>query len=232
MIGGKRLLGIIPARGGSKGIPGKNLVPLCGKPLLAWTVEAAQRSELLDRVVLSSEDPAIIAAAQALGCEVPFTRPAELAQDDTPGIAPVLHCLDELGADFDAAVLLQPTSPLRLAADIDAAIRLWHGSGAPSCVSVCEPAESPYWTFVLDEGGRLQPLFDSLPTRRQDLPKSVALNGAIYVADADWLRREETFVTPETVAYEMPRSRSLDVDTPHDLQLVVAVLGSRAGAEA
>jgi CMP-N,N'-diacetyllegionaminic acid synthase len=121
MIGERKVLGLIPARGGSKGVARKNIREVRGKPLIAWTIEEARRSIYLDRLVLSSEDTEIMEIARSFGCEVPFRRPEELAADDTPGIDPVLHALRELPG-FDYVALLQPTSPLRTAEDIDGCI--------------------------------------------------------------------------------------------------------------
>lgn len=218
MIDGKRVLGLITARGGSKGLPRKNVLPLAGKPLIAWTVEAARASATLSRVVLSSDDDDIIRVAEAFGCEVPFRRPARLAADDTPGIAPVLHALGELDG-FDYVVLLQPTSPLRTAADIDGAVWRCVSSDAPSCVSVVAVNKPPQWMYTLGEG-RLRPILSSGSPlrRRQDAAPVYALNGAVYVADVDDLRRTRSFVTDATVGYVMPPERSVDVDDELDLR--------------
>ncbi len=230
MIHGERVLGIIPARGGSKGVPGKNVRDAGGKPLLAWTIDAARGAESLDRFVLSSDDAAIIAAARAYGCEVPFVREAALAEDDTPSVDVVLDVIERCPG-YDWIVLLQPTSPLRTAADIDGAVRRCMALQAPACVSVTRAAESPYWMFTAARDGRLAPLI-SLPaaTRRQDLPAVYSLNGAVYVANTEWFRRERTFLTTETVAYEMPAERSLDIDTETDFQLLLTLLREHANA--
>ena len=165
--------------------------------------------------------------ARQWGGDAPFTRPADLARDDTPGIAPVLHALDALPESYDYVVLLQPTSPLRIGADISAALALCLAQNAPACVSVSAPQHAPWWMFRLDEGRRMHSLFpqDALPARRQDMPEVYALNGAIYVARVDWLRESKTFLTPETVAYVMPGERSLDIDTELDFVLAEAVAG-------
>ena len=219
MIGAFSVLALVPARGGSKGLPGKNILPVQGRPLLAYTVDAARAAASVDRVVLSSDDAAIMQAARDCGCEVPFTRPAHLATDVAGSIDVVLHALDELPG-HDLVVLLQPTSPMRTAADIDAACRQLVESGAPACVSVTLAEQSPYWMYRVSDTQHLQPLLD-LPggaTRRQDLPPVYTLNGAIYVARTDWLRRSRSFVTAETVAYRMPAERSIDIDTIDDLE--------------
>lgn len=227
MIDAQAVLAVIPARGGSKGLPGKNIRQAGGKPLIAWTIEAARGARLVDRVILSSDDAAIIAVAREWGCEAPFVREARLAGDETPTIEVVLDALARLPG-YPWVVLLQPTSPLRTAADVDGAIARCAALGAPSCVSVCPARESPYWMYTLAEGSRLAPLLPAgMPTRRQDLPAVYSLNGAVYVARADWLARERKFVTTETVAYEMPAERSLDIDTESDLIQLQALLGDK-----
>lgn len=228
MIAGERALGLIPARGGSKGIPGKNTRPLAGKPLIAWTIEAARRSRWLDQVVLTSDSSEIQDVARAFGCDVPFTRPAALAADETPGIDPVLHALDVLGDGFGWVVLLQPTSPLRTEADIDGAIDLCLGMGAPACVSVTPTPHSPYWTFLIDDQARMRPVVDLPGARRQDLPATFLLNGAVYVSRVAPLRAARSFLQPETVGYVMPSERSIDIDTPLDLKLAELLLTERA----
>lgn len=217
MIGDRSVLAIIPARGGSKGLPRKNVLPAGGRPLLAWSVAAAQGARSIDRVVLSSDDDEIIAVARACGCEVPFRRPEALASDTASSLDVVLHALDALPG-YAVVVLLQPTSPLRSAADIDAACALFATSGAPACVSVCLAAQSPYWMYRLADNHALQPVVEAPPgvTRRQDLPPVYALNGAIYIADAAWLRKTRTFVARDTVAYVMPAARSIDIDSAND----------------
>ena len=231
MIQDEKVLALITARGGSKGVPRKNVAPLCGQPLIAWTVQAALGSAHVDRVVLSSDDEEIIATAREWGCDVPFVRPAPLAADDTPGIAPVLHALDEVGEGFDWVVLLQPTSPLRAAADVDACIEAAASAGAPACVSVTLVPESPWWMFTLGDDGRMTPLLDgdAEVTRRQDSPPVYALNGAVYAARIGWLREHERFVTAETVAYVMPPERSVDIDTSADLAFARVLAGDEEG---
>lgn len=217
MINNKKVLAIIPARGGSKGVPRKNIRLFAGKPLIAWTIEEAKKSQYIDRLILSSEDEEIIQVAKAWGCDVPFVRPKELAQDDTPGIEPVLHALNNL-RNYDYVILLQPTSPLRTAEDIDRCLEKMIQFNAPACVSVTEPESSPYWMFTLSNNERLKSFVsqDTLITRRQDLPTVYSLNGAVYVADVNWLIKTKSFITDETVAYIMPRYRSHDIDTEED----------------
>lgn len=215
---------LVPARGGSKGIPRKNIKLIAGKPLIVWTIEAALRSSLLTAVVVSTDDPEIADVARRAGAQVPFMRPSELAQDQTPGIDPVLHALDQL-PQYDSVMLLQPTSPLRTTDDIDECLRLAIKQNASSVVSVNEPDTHPYWTYRLSEGQTLVRLVDAAPVpRRQDLPTVVTLNGAMYFSDANWLRRSGSFVDAETLAFVMPRERSVDLDTPLDWKLAELLL--------
>jgi CMP-N,N'-diacetyllegionaminic acid synthase len=215
---------LIPARGGSKGIPRKNIKLIAGKPLIVWTIEAALKSSMLDAVVVSTDDDEIADVARAAGAQVPFMRPAELAQDVTPGLDPVLHALGQL-PQYDSVLLLQPTSPLRTTEDIDACLRLAMQRQAPSVVSVSEAETHPYWTYRLNEGQALERMIAAAPvTRRQDLPTVVAVNGALYFADANWLRHSGSLVGTETLAYVMARERSVDLDTPLDWKLAELLL--------
>jgi len=226
MIQGKTVLAVIPARGGSKGIPRKNIREVGGKPLIAWTILEAKKSRYLDRVIVSSEDPEIIAMAQQWGGEVPFIRPRELARDDTPGIAPVIHALETLPENYDYVVLLQPTSPLRQARDIDDCLETCLDHEAPACVSVTETDKSPYWMYHLDAAHRLIPWLpqERIMATRQELPRTFALNGAVYVARTSLLKQHHTFLTAETIGYVMPKERSVDVDTEFDLTIAECLL--------
>lgn len=211
------VLALITARGGSKGLPRKNVLMAGGRPLIAWTIVAALESAVVSRVVLSSDDEEIMETAKAWGCTAPFRRPASLASDTASSIDVVLHAMERLPG-FEYVVLLQPTSPLRTAADIDAAFELLRTSGASSCVSVCEVDQSPYWMFRLKEGSKMERLFpeNAGAARRQDLPPVYVLNGAIYIAKVDLLRQTKNFVSEDCVAYVMPRERSLDIDSAED----------------
>jgi N-acylneuraminate cytidylyltransferase len=220
MIKGKTVLAIIPARGGSKGVPRKNIREVGGKPLIAWTIEEAKKSKYIDRLILSSDDEEIIKIAKSWDCDVPFVRPQELAQDDTPGIVPVLHALDMLPG-YGMVVVLQITSPLRSVRDIDDCIESCATENVKSCVSVTEAEESPYWMYTLGQKGNLQSLIPATTafSRRQDIPPVYVLNGAVYTADCEWLRQEKTFLKEQTRGYVMPKERSLDIDTELDLEI-------------
>jgi len=219
MIEGLKVLALIPARGGSKGIPQKNIIPLAGKPLIAWTIEAAKRSRYIDRLVLSSDCSNIQAVAREYGCEVPFNRFAELATDEASTMDVVLDTLKRI-TGYDILVLLQTTSPLRTTADIDGCLETLIQSKAPTCVSVKPANEHPYLSYRMVENGRLTPYAARLTgesLRRQDLPPAWCLNGAVYAAHIDWLRQNDSFISNETLGYVMPMERSIDIDTPSDL---------------
>lgn len=153
MIDNKRVLAIIPARGGSKGVTRKNIRNLAGMPLIAWTIEEAKKSKYIDRLILSSEDNEIIETAKEYGCDIPFVRPVHLAEDTTSGIEPVLHALKEI-VGYDYVILLQPTSPLRIVEDIDGCIENLIETKSPACVSVTEPTNSPYWMYTVNSEGK------------------------------------------------------------------------------
>ncbi len=212
------LLALIPARGGSKGIPRKNIRPFCGKPLLQWSIDVALAAPSVDRVVVSTDDPEIAEVARAGGAEVPFLRPPELASDTAPGIAPVLHALEQLPEVSDV-LLLQPTSPLRLVADVEAIFALRRHARREAAVSVTPSAKHPAWMFVLSPQQQLEPLLPSEEAAcRQQLPPAYALNGALYLASRSFLERERSFLTADTLGYVMPLERSLDIDSPQDWQ--------------
>jgi CMP-N,N'-diacetyllegionaminic acid synthase len=222
------LLALIPARGGSKGIPRKNIKSLAGKPLIGWTIDVAKQASCIDRIVVTTENEEIAAVARELGAEVPFMRPTELATDETPGIAPVLHALKQL-PDYEWVLLLQPTSPLRTHTDIEAIWQLCQSSAAPSAVSITEVSKHPYWMYAEDDQGRLRPFISGRPdiTRRQDLPAAYALNGALYLAKTEWLLQQGGFIGPETVGYVMPPERSADLDTEQDWRWVEFLIGQK-----
>ena len=219
-----KTVAIIPARGGSKGIPRKNIRLIAGKPLIAWSIEAALSSSLLDRVIVSTDDEEIAEIARSFGADVPFLRPAEMARDETPTLDTVLHALEQ-GIDCEAVLLLQPTSPLRSTTDIDSCLSLAELHGYPSVVSVCEPDTHPDWTYLAKPDLTLERYSSrSVATRRQDLPPVIALNGALYYSLTRWLKLHGSFVTSQTRAYSMPRERSIDIDSPLDWRIAEMLL--------
>ena len=228
-----RVLGLVTARGGSKGIPGKNISPLAGKPLIAWTLEAASASRSLDRIVVSTDDDEIAEVCREWGMEVPFQRPAQLAKDDSSHIGVVLHALEWLAANDgyrpDSVMLLQPTSPLRTADDIDAAASIMVEKNAPAVLSVCSTHDHPFLVRAITDGGTLANFVESdlEYARRQALPGAFAINGAIYLNRRESLIADRSFEPAGTIPYVMPPDRSLQIDTPWDLHLCELVLRDR-----
>jgi len=222
------ILAIIPARGGSKGVPFKNIREVADKPLIAWTIVEAKKSKYIDRLILSSDDDAIIQVANKYGCEVPFIRPKEIARDDTPGIAPVLHAIEVLEEEFDYVVLLQPTSPLRSVDDIDNCIQKCIDENSNSCVTVTEAEQSPYWMYSIAESGYVIPVVKGAEyQRRQELPIAYVLNGAVYVVRVEWLKQVKKFVSDKTTAVIIPQARAIDIDSEKDLERVSLILGGK-----
>lgn len=221
-------LGVIAARGGSKGFPGKNLKVLAGRPLIAHSILAAQQSKLLDDCIVSTDDPAIADVARSAGANVPFLRPSELATDEISIWPAVLHAAEQWehvrGRKVDAVVLLQATSPLRIAEDIDGCIARFWALGADLCSSAVAAHDSPYFNMVESIDGSLdlvRPCSSLMrdSARRQDAPPVYALNGAVYVARRNVLQSlQNQFRVERYVIYEMPRRRSVDIDGPEDLE--------------
>lgn len=218
-----KVLGIIPARGGSKGVPRKNIRLLAGKPLLAYTAETALKSQRLARVILSTEDNEIADVAKQYGIDVPFMRPAELAEDTTPTLSVIQHALSklsELGEEYDAVCLLQPTNPLRRAEDIDNCIELLESTGADSVVSVLPvPAEfNPAWVYVGNSNGFIKLLNgeeEPIP-RRQDLPAAFHRDGTVYVTRTSVILDRGSLYGSKIHAYKVDPRFSMNIDTEED----------------
>lgn len=227
------IVGLIPARGGSKGIPGKNIAPCAGRPLLAYTAEPALQAKRLDRVILSTDDQAIAAIGAGLGIEVSFMRPNELSGDTASSLGVITHALDWLeaqGEAVEAIVLLQPTSPLRSAAQIDEAIEHFRNSNADTLVSVIEvPHRFHPESLMRMEGDVLLPMktASEMVLRRQELPKLYARNGPAILILSPKQIRAGNFYSGRTVAYQMPSADSLDIDAPDDLTLAEIILAQR-----
>jgi CMP-N,N'-diacetyllegionaminic acid synthase len=219
------VLALIPARGGSKSVPGKNLRPLGGKPLIAWTIEAARACPGLDRVVVTTDSPEIAAVARDYGAETPFLRPAEFARDDSSGDDPIFHALqwfeEHEGYQPEFVLALQPTSPFRTADDIAAALQLARERNADGITSVTPARQHPHWMKRILEDGRLVDYVerDRACQARQELPSVFALNGAIFLIRRTVLLNDRTWYPERTYAYVMPPERSLDIDTPWDFRL-------------
>ncbi|MDZ4113875.1 MAG: acylneuraminate cytidylyltransferase family protein [Brevundimonas sp.] len=222
MIGDRRVIGVIPARAGSRRMIGKNTRMLAGRPMIGWTLAAARASQVLDRIVVSSDDPAVLDLAAAMGCPAPFVRPAALSGPEASVIDAVEHALTEVGGDWDYVVLLQPTSPLRRAADIDAAVALADDSGAPAVVSVSPLSKPAGFHVHRGADGRLA-------GPPETLADTFVINGAVYVARPERLSRDRTFRPEGALGYVMPVERGWDVDTADEFAACEARL--RADAE-
>lgn len=215
MYQNSKILALITARGGSKGIPKKNIKLLGNKPLINWTIEAAKASKYIDFLALSSDDKEIIDTAIKAGCEVPFIRPVELAQDISSSMDVIMHALDNIGSDFKYLLLLQPTSPFRSTTQIDKMIEKCIEDNAKIMVSVSKSKKSPYLMFKIEDN-QLTPILESNKgLRRQDLPQTYEYNGAMYLAEIDYLKETQSYNTPETKPFIMERG-DLDIDEPLD----------------
>lgn len=231
------VLGLITARGGSKGIPGKNIALVAGKPLLAYTCDAALGSHSLSRVVLSTDDEGIARVGRDCGIEVPFMRPEELSRDDTPSLPVALHAVEYLaereGWQADVLVLLQPTSPLRQSLHIDEAVDVLNATGADTVVSVVEvPHRCHPYSVMREDDGRLTNFwteelgFNRL--RRQNLPPLWARNGpSVLCSRVSVLREKNSFYGDFVAPYKMSSLLSLDIDEPQDLQLAELIINAQ-----
>jgi CMP-N,N'-diacetyllegionaminic acid synthase len=229
----RETLAVIPARGGSKRVPRKNIQPVGGRPLIAWTIEAARSAPGITRIVVSTDSDEIADVSKHYGAEVPMLRPSSLARDETPGIEPVVHAVEWLDEHEhyrpDCVILLQPTSPLRTAADVEGALALmWHrASGA--VVSVCPASHPSSWLKRVGDDGRLLDVDGdgAGPPADDDVPPLYVLNGSLYVVRHATLMARRSFYDEPTYAYLMPIERSLDVDSPWDLHVADLVLTDR-----
>jgi CMP-N-acetylneuraminic acid synthetase len=226
-----RVLGIVTARGGSKGIPKKNIAPLLGKPLLAWTAAAARAAEHMTRVVLSTDDEEIARVGRDWGLETPFLRPAALACDDTltvPVLQDVVNKLEAAGETYDAIFTLQPTNPLRRPADIDGAIELLERTGADSVISFVDVGEKhPARMKLIDAAGRVidPPFAESFEGQpRQSLPKLYLREGSVYLTRRDVLMKENSLKGNDCRAWLIAEERACNIDTPFDLFLAEQIL--------
>jgi CMP-N,N'-diacetyllegionaminic acid synthase len=215
-----RVLGLIPARGGSKGVPGKNIRPLAGKPLIAWTIEAARAAKGIERLFCSTDDPRIAAVCEEYGLPVPFLRSTELAGDRSRVQDAALETIRRLGERFDYLLLLQPTAPFRSAGDIEAALALAETHKAASVASFClEEGKHPYYMYRWHEGTppRVEQLLSyPVGTPRQEFPPMAYRNGAVYLVRMEHFLARHSFVSDDMVPYLMPAERSGNVDTEED----------------
>ena len=213
----KTFLAIIPARGGSKRLPRKNLLDLCGKPLIAWSIEAALKSKYISKVIVSSDDEEILNIAKEYKADF-IKRPDELASDTATTFDALKHTLENVGK-YDYVVLLQPTSPLRSEKHIDEAIELLEEKSSDAIISVCEMEHSPLWSNILDENLDMSNFLrdEVLNKRSQDLPKYYRLNGAIYICKTEELLENKGFFIKENIfAFKMNKENSIDIDEEID----------------
>ena len=236
MIRDFKVLALIPARGGSKGLPNKNILPVANKPLICWSIDVALSCAAIDTVVVSTDSEKIAAISRAAGAEIPFLRPPDLATDEASSIEVILHCIrhyETAGQNFDLVVLLEPTSPLREESDVAQALRMiTEQPGAKAVVSVCRTeAAHPAFLYVLSKNGRLCPLTAESGShlRRQEISPIHYPEGTVYVAHTRHLRTKRSFYTSETFAFEVPRWKAIEVDELEDLICVDAILRHKKG---
>lgn len=227
-----KTLAFIPARAGSKGVKDKNIKELAGKPLIAYTIEGAAKSNIFEDIIVSTDSTKIAEVARLYGANVPFLRPKELALDDSPTMDAIFHCLDYMinnGKKYDIIMLLQPTSPLRQWYHIKEAYELFNEKQADFVISLCECEHSPLWTNTIDEDLRMDNFIrqEIKNVRRQDLATYYRLNGAVYVAKVDKLLEEKSFFGRNSYAYIMNKYSSVDIDSIEDFEFAEFVLNRR-----
>ena len=229
MIGNKKVIALIPARSGSKGVKNKNIKPFLDKPLIYWTIKAAKESKYIDDILVSTDSKKIANIAKKYGVKAPFLRPKELSTDEAKGIDVVLHALHfientENVNDF-ILVYLQPTSPLRTSKDIDNALKIFIKNKGDFLISVCEAEHNPLWSLTIKEN-KVDTFFGEnfINENRQMLPSFYRLNGAIYIGYSNKIKKEKSFINKKTLVYIMPQERSIDVDTEFDFKLAEFIL--------
>ncbi|MDD5560631.1 MAG: acylneuraminate cytidylyltransferase family protein [Candidatus Omnitrophica bacterium] len=233
MYKNKRILAIIPARAGSKGLPGKNILSFCGRPLISWTISQALESKYLDKILVSTDDEKIAAISIKYRACVSFLRPKRLATSTSNMIDVILHVLSFLGKkneDYDLVVLLQPTSPLRKTEDIDNAIELFFRKRAFSVISICRNEHHPWWSVSLGKKLRIKKFLGvaNLHKNRQALPDFYRINGAVYLTKVSILKKNRTFIGRNTYAYIMPEDRSVDIDSRLDFEFAAFIKANQS----
>ena len=216
------MLAIIPARGGSKGLPRKNIKLLGGKPLIYWTIEAAKKSKKIERIILSTDDHEIADLCKKTKIEIPFMRPAELAQDNSLAIDTYLYTMERLISEFeykkDEFMVLQPTNPFRNSSDIESAIEIFYKNNADSLISCCKLDHPINWIYSIEESGLMSKQKESDLKNRQDEEFMYIPNGGIYIFKFSLLKSRYKYFTDKTYAYVMPKERSIDIDTRDDFE--------------
>jgi CMP-N,N'-diacetyllegionaminic acid synthase len=222
------MIAIIPARGGSKGVPRKNIRPLCGKPLIQWTIDAAKNATRIDQVILSTDDEEIAEVCRPMGVEIPFMRPMELAQDDSLAIDNYIYTvdrlIDELNWDIEEYAVLLPTAPFRNSRDIDASIEIFCEKKADSVISCTQLVHPISWVCAVDGDGKLKHIKNNRTTElkemmnRQESEASYIPNGGVYVFRHSLLKKNYSYYSDKTYSYIMPAERSVDIDTELDFE--------------
>ena len=212
LINKKKCLAVIPARGGSKRLKRKNVKLFNGKPLIAWSIIEAKKSQYIDKIIVSTEDQEIAEVALSYGASVPYLRPISLSDDSVGATEPVLELLSNIGG-YKQVVLLQPTSPLRLSKDIDACIKVSEDHEGTACVSICSLVHDPAVLFMKDKSNKIS-------SYKQDYSSTICrINGAVYTSSSIFLQKHNTFITNNILSYEMPINRSIDIDTIEEFSL-------------
>lgn len=230
MYGNKRILAVIPARGGSKRLPNKNIKVLCSKPLISWSIDAGLKSKYIDKLIVSTDSDEIAKVSKKSGADVPFIRPDYLATDSASSFDVIKHSIEFLGnkgEHFDYIVLLQPTSPLRTTADIDLAIEELFSKKANSVTSVCEVDHSPLWSNTLPKNHSMNNFIrkSARGKNSQELKTYYRINGAVYVCLIKSLLEEKSFISKsKSFAYVMDKKKSVDIDTELDFIIAETIL--------
>lgn len=230
---GKKVLAIIPARGGSRRLPDKNIKLLDGKPLIAWTIEAAKKAHCIDKLIVSTDSTKIAEISKQYGAEIPFIRPQSLSNDTSSSIDVILHAvnyfkvIEEL---YEYIILLQPTSPLRSSEDINNAFKILNKETL-AIISVCESEHSPLWSNTLPADLSMKNFLrqENKNVRSQDLPKYYRLNGAIYISKLNYFIKKNGFLAESTKAFVMPVIRSVDIDNEIDFLVAEALIKMKNG---
>jgi N-acylneuraminate cytidylyltransferase len=222
MFGNKKVIAVIPARGGSKRLPRKNILPVGGKPLIGWTIEAAKKSKYVDELIISTDNQEIADVAGVFGVSVPYLRPESLSTDTATTQSVLLHTIEKYKRDADIVVLLQPTSPLRTSKHIDEAIELLENKGAFSIVSVTPCEHPPEWANTLLENHSMKNFVGLASSKRsQDFEQSYRLNGAVYVYNINKLKMyKDISLRDDSYAYIMKGEESIDIDNKIDMDMV------------
>jgi N-acylneuraminate cytidylyltransferase/CMP-N,N'-diacetyllegionaminic acid synthase len=234
MGGFNLVIAVIPARGGSKGLPGKNIKKMNDKPLIWYTINAAKKSKFIDKIIVSTDDNEIAEIAKKYDAEIPFMRPKELARDDSLAIDNYIYTIDRLNKEFNYGivefVVLQPTSPLRTSLDIDNAIQIFEEKKTDSVISVSEAIHPPIWSKRIDEKGILRNYFDIRigNKNRQEIEKVYMPNGAIFVFKFSLLKEKYSYYSDKTHPYIIPLERSIDIDSKLDFEFAEYLMKKNA----